>query len=173
MGVFIFIFYIMAFNLLHFNCTSLNTHGQEFKHFLTTLDVLPDIICLQETCLKPNYSFTMPGFVIKRLDRDGKRGGLAFFIKQNIAYNEIVLPSFNTIECQCIQLSSHGKSFNLFNVYNPCNIIDIQDFNTLFSINSDGAIFCGDFNAHHVLWGSDHINKNGHTVSDLDRKSVV
>lgn len=49
--------------LLQWNARSLLANGQEFKHFVNTLVEKPDIICVQETWLKPNLDFIIYGYL--------------------------------------------------------------------------------------------------------------
>ena len=65
----------MGTKILQWNCNSISAHGGELKHYLTTMNFLPDIICLQETRLKPHHTFTLPGYNIIRRDRDPPDGG--------------------------------------------------------------------------------------------------
>lgn len=78
--------------LLQWNARSLLANGQEFKHFVNTLAEKPDIICVQETWLKPNLDFIIYGYLGIRKDRVlGKGGWCATFIKQGIPYRQLGL----------------------------------------------------------------------------------
>lgn len=78
--------------LLQWNARSLLANGQEFKHFVNTLVEKPDIICVQETWLKPNLDFIIYRYLGIRKDRVlGKGGGWATFIKQGIPCRQLGL----------------------------------------------------------------------------------
>ena len=51
-------FYIMQWNARIY----LIENGQEFKHMLDWLEEKTDIICIEETWLKPRLDFTTPGY---------------------------------------------------------------------------------------------------------------
>lgn len=145
----------MGFSILHQNICSLISHGQEFKYYVCNLEIKPDIICLQETFLKPHLDFTMPGYAVIRSDRDGNRGGLAMLVKHGIAHNIIALPEFKSVECQCVQVTcQNNKNVSIFNIYYPCNKLCPYDFEILTKLSLDSTVYCGDFNSHNTLWGS-------------------
>ena len=61
------------------NTRSLIANGQEFKKFVYDMDVAPDVVCVQETWLKPQLKFVNLGFSLVRCDRiGGVRWGLFY-----------------------------------------------------------------------------------------------
>lgn len=69
--------------ILQWNARSLIANGQEFKKYISELPQQPDIICVQETWLKPNLDFIIRGYSSIRKDRiNGNGGGYAIFINQ-------------------------------------------------------------------------------------------
>lgn len=59
---------LMVF-VLQWNARSLLANGQEFKKYVDDLPSKPDVICVQETWLKPNLDFRIVGYVSVRCDR--------------------------------------------------------------------------------------------------------
>lgn len=55
---------------LQWNARSLLANGQEFKKFIEELPIKPDVICVQETWLKPNLDFRIVGYSAVRSDRE-------------------------------------------------------------------------------------------------------
>lgn len=81
------LFLIIMVVLLQWNARSLLANGQEFKHFIKELSVQPDVICVQETWLKPSFDFLIHGYSVIRNDREhGEGGGCATFIRSDIPY---------------------------------------------------------------------------------------
>lgn len=81
---------ILIMLVLQWNARSLLSNGQEFKGFLEGLENIPDVICVEETWLKPNLDFVIQGYVCIRRDRErGNGGGCATFVRQGISYREI------------------------------------------------------------------------------------
>ncbi len=76
--------------ILQWNARSLKANGQECKHFINELEEKPDVICIQETWLKPNLDFVLHGYSGLRKDRiDGGGGVCATFIKLGFSYRLI------------------------------------------------------------------------------------
>jgi exonuclease III len=72
-----------GFTILQWNAQSLIAHGGEFKKHIHSLTSAPNVICVQETFLKDNLSFSLSGYNILRKDRDVAREGVATFIKKD------------------------------------------------------------------------------------------
>ena len=72
-----------------------------------------DIICLQETHLKPDKNFSVAGYNVVRGDRvEGSKGGVITLVRENLNYTELSNPA--NIECIRIQKKtclfiSHGS----------------------------------------------------------------
>ncbi len=70
--------YIMVLLIFQWNARSLIANGQEFKKLISDLENKSDIICVQETWLKPQLNFVLQGYVVIRKDRkQGNGGGVA------------------------------------------------------------------------------------------------
>ncbi len=59
---------LMVFHILQWNARSLIANGQEFKKVVDELEVLPDVMCLQETWLRTHLEFVTPGYNSIRCD---------------------------------------------------------------------------------------------------------
>lgn len=78
-------------------------NGQELKRFIHEQRNKQDIICIQETWLKPHLSFVINGYICERNDRvNGSGGGCATFIKQGIPYR--ILGSGSSLEYIVVQI---------------------------------------------------------------------
>lgn len=164
---------LMVFHILQWNARSLIANGQEFKKVVDELEVLPDVMCLQETWLRTHLEFVTPGYNSIRCDRIEKQGGgCVTFIKHTIAYRQINVP--NEFECIIIEICSPRGDIKLVNFYNPCKKLSMQTFRMISENVSRREIWCGDFNAHNTLWGSDHTDNNGEIVEELiEERSLV
>lgn len=124
---------IMILHILQWNARSLIANGQEFKKFIHELDVVPDVVCVQETWLRAQLDFVMPGFSSVRCDRSNNQngGGCITFIKDGLAYREI--PCQGDMECVIVEISSPRKEGNikLINFYNPCKNLDVNKLNEI------------------------------------------
>ncbi len=62
-------------------------NGQEFKGFIKELKKKQEIICIQETWLKPVLDFSIKGYDSVHRDREEYiGGGCIIFVKQGIQY---------------------------------------------------------------------------------------
>jgi len=68
---------LLMFFILQWNVRSLIANRQEFKRFVQKLTNKPDIICIQETWLKPNLEFILKGYQNISVDREKDRGVVA------------------------------------------------------------------------------------------------
>jgi len=61
---------LIMVKLLQWNARSIKANGQEFKHFIKEMDVKPDVVCVQETWLKP----TLESWIISNKERQRSWG---------------------------------------------------------------------------------------------------
>lgn len=133
------------------------------------LDVVPEVVCVQETWLRAQLDFMIPGFSYIRHDRpnDHNGGGFITFLKDGLAYREV--PCQEDIECVIVEIYSakEKRNIKLINFYNPCKKFDINQLNKLAGTVNRNEIWCGDFNEHNSLWGSNHTDNNGNIIEEM------
>ena len=159
--------------VLQWNARSLLSNGQEFKGFINNLKKKPEIICVQETWLKPALEFVIKGYNSIRRDRVGDNGGggCIIFIKQGIQYK--VLGKGTQLEYVIIEVWTREGTIRIANFYNPCKKLSNELLEELAVHLGGKVICCGDFNAHSTLWGSGS-DRNGTVIEDLmERKNLV
>ena len=90
----------IMFSVLQWNARSLVRNGQELKKFVDRLESEPEVICVQETWLRPCLDFIIPGYESLRLDRvetvggeaggaDTTHGGCATFVKIGLQFRRV------------------------------------------------------------------------------------
>jgi len=158
---------IMVFHLLQWNARSLIANGQEFKKFVEESEEKLDIICIQETWLRPHLDYNLPGYESVRSDRGEKQGGgCATFVRDGIPFRRI--ETTTEIECVIIEIYKSDGQLVVFNVYNPCKPLNIETLEEIIRRQRNGKeIWCGDFNSHNSLWGSKQTDSNGEAVEEL------
>lgn len=165
--------WIMVFFILQWNARSLIANGQELKRYIHELTDKPEVICIQETWLKPHLQFIIKGYSAIRYDRSNERGGgCVTFIKEGIPYKCIKVSGEH--ECIVTEIFNGSKeTYTIINYYNPCKALTSDLLNGIIK-RSHTEIWCGDFNAHNSLWGSKHTDMNGMVVEDviMDRMLV-
>lgn len=110
----------MTLSILQWNARSLIANGQELKNFIEELEVKPNIICIQETWLKPTLDFIIYGYTVVRKDRDTTGGGVATFIQQGINYRNIELNVLVDVEVVLVDIWIGRTKTKIINFYNPC-----------------------------------------------------
>ena len=159
--------------LLQWNARSLLANGQELKHFIKELDVVPDVICVQETWLKHSFDFVIYGYYVIRHDREnGDGGGCVTFIKSGLPYR--LLGIGGSLECIVVEIWDRGEPNVIITFYNPCLRLELQRLLDIHGQDRRKVIWCGDFNVHNNIWGGRHVDANGKVLEDLmeERDSV-
>lgn len=159
--------------LLQWNARSLIANGQDFKQFIASRREKPDVVCIQETWLKPNLDFVLYGYEAVRRDRrEGGGGGCATYVKQGIPYRILGIGSEQ--EYVVVKVWAERKELVIVNYYNPCKRLELNKLEEIEGQNSSNVVWCGDFNGHNVLWGSDRTDINGQVIEELlDEKYLV
>ena len=133
-------------------------------------DNKPDVLCLQETKLRPENIVKVHGYTCFRRDRvtgrsgtDVNGGGLMILVKENLRFacREILmdeLPNDNTTERMGVEIWQGKWKTNIYNMYVPpirhsINDQRRQNFKAeeAFNLRAD-CIITGDFNGHHAFW---------------------
>jgi len=115
----------MGFSILQWNSRSIFKKWHEFKNYLSALDDLPDVLCIQESHLTPKYQPSITHYHVIRKDRPlskGKGGGLMVYVKISLVFSKIdvALPGSSNLEV--LGIAVHG--FSIFNIYNPLQPVD-------------------------------------------------
>jgi len=151
----------MVLFILQWNARSLIANSQEFKKYISDSSFTPQVICIQETWLKPHLKSVLQGYSAVRRDRKvGNGGGVVTFIKDDVAYKQVNVKE----ECESVivEVWTGSQKVRVINFHNPC-----ERLTNLGGEGSHKEVWCGDFNAHSSLWGSMHTNHNRRAVEEL------
>lgn len=148
------------------NARSLLANGQELKKIVSDLENKPDIICVQESWLKPQFNFVLQEYVVIRKDRKlGNGGGVATFIKQCVGYRNVEVNGDQ--EVIVTEVWQGSNSIKVINFYNPCKKLNKEVLENIRGTTNQKVIWCGDFKAHNTLWGSIKTDYNGLIVEEM------
>ncbi|XP_053536655.1 uncharacterized protein LOC124628232 [Ictalurus punctatus] len=163
----------MILVILQWNARSLIANGQEFKKFVTDLLDKPQVICVQETWLKPQLDFVIYGYTTIRNDREtGKGGGVATFVRNDVKYN--LVNKGKEHESVVVRIQTGKDSIMIVNFYNPCNRLSTDTLNAVCGVTQGKTVWCGDFNAHSTIWRSKNTDINGSVIEEfIDDKNLV
>ena len=108
-----------------------------------------DIISVNETNLKNEHKFSLPGYNIFRNDRDGKGGGVLLAVKLNIKCRELLNKTANQNEMIAVQVETKRfGSILVSSVYIPPTAkMNLNIFREMYSINNN-CIILGDLNVN-------------------------
>ena len=140
------------------------------RHIHQAIDALaPDVMCFQETWLKPYNSVKINGFQdVNRSDRiDRQGGGVMILVRHGIPFSTINLKS--NLESCAVQLHLPSRSISLCSLYLPTDLsnnIIMNEISNLISQLPKPFLLCLDSNAHHISWGSDYADKRGYIIDE-------
>jgi len=106
----------MGFTSLQWNIRSILKKWHEFKNYLSTLDVVPDVLCIQEPHLTPNTSHHHRVICKIRPPCKGKGDGLMVCVKTSLDFSKVNASLSGNSNLEVIGISVHG--FSIFNIYN-------------------------------------------------------
>ena len=149
------------------NIRSIRNKSASFLEFVK--DNNADLIAVTETWLRPEdtegfiSSITPPGYKFTHVPRNVKKGGgVGFFIKEDLSFEQVSKNNCQAFESISIQISTEGAKDVIFHVlYGPPNLSKSQ-FLDEFGMFLEGAalsgcenILLGDLNFHldkHDTW---------------------
>lgn len=126
-----------------------------------------DIICLNETFLKPKKRFLFKGYKIFRFDRPGTTdgGGVAILVREGISVADLGGRDIDGVDIQKVEVQLTGnKKLRVAAVYCPPDKLITDD--VIDYLRADrGIVICGDLNAKHMDLGTRGTpNLNGEKV---------
>lgn len=163
----------MVLKILQWNARSLISNGQECKHFISTQCDKPDLLCVQETWLRPEWDFVLQGYTAVRRDRaEGRGGGVGIFVRTGVKYSVMNLGKEQ--ESIRVKVWTEEDEVTIINYYNPCQKLSLDVLNQIGGEVRGKQIWCGDFNAHSTLWGSENTDANGTCIEEfIDKERLM
>ena len=147
--------------IMQWNADGLKNKQDELKQRLVNSNI--DILAIQETKLlgpdsgpTPDKTPEIPGYKPKRKDRTGavtRGGGLLFYIKEDVRFQELSKAEENGLEVHTIRVQLRRKEWvRISNVYLPSSSTQETRFAPALIPSGPDSIIVGDFNAHSSLW---------------------
>ena len=172
MGILIVISVLcIMFYIMQWNARSLIENGQEFKHMLAGLEEKTEIICIDETWLKPRLDFIIRDINVKgKIERIQQEGGVQLSLEMGVGIEEVI----TVLECVTTEVWTNQGKITIVNLDSPCFHLEDNHFQEIVDKISEPVVWVGDFNAHNELWGSKKRNRNGKIVEEfIDKKQLV
>ena len=149
---------------MHWNAQGITTRSaiDELTIFVNENKI--DIVLLNETFLKTQHKFKIPGYTIYRNDRASHGGEVLIAIKSSIKhFAEKRVPTVG-IENIAITVTFNNKNIQFISAYNPRYSQDFKlDLDKLTSISMEYFLF-GDLNSHHQSWNCFTSNAAGNIL---------
>ena len=169
--------------VLQWNSNSV-VHLPPLRAFLNSSNIVPNIICLQETWVKshdripkiPNYN------VASYFNRQGnnKGGGVIIYIESGITYEPLDLNfSDPYLEVCATSLHLKNKKITIINCYDPPPSADPtsrsnEKYTKLLDlIPTQNFLLVGDFNAHTTLWSNKKDTRGTQLLDLISDKDLV
>ena len=154
------------FTLLQWNVRGYRPQRPYIQH---AIDIIkPQIICIQETHLKPNQTASFTNFNASyRKDREKRKGGgVAIFVKNTI--NSVPIKIDTDLEITAALIFWNSQEITICNIYLPPDqtIQDVEKaLEAAKNILGNKFIITIDTNAHHPDWGSPNSDSRGNLIS--------
>lgn len=150
---------MVTFKIIHWNIRSITSNSDNLKILIKEED--PDIITLNETWLKEEQFLKILGYNITRQDRADGKGGIATLLKDSIPFS-IGKINRNLFNERTQLMVVKTEKMNIINIYNPPDV-RINENAILRELQKieHPYIILGDWNSHHLMWGSSKNNFNG------------
>lgn len=154
------------FNIIQWNLNGVFSKIDELKIIIHKYN--PQLICLQETNFKNNYTAPLQnykGFSTNRKIANRASGGVTIYVKSNIIAKELKINT--SLECSAV-LIKHDETFTICNIYLPNQTtIELLDVQNIINQLPKPYIILGDFNAHNIIWGSNTTDQRGKTIETI------
>lgn len=158
--------------VIQWNCRSIVPKKTDLIHIINKYS--PVVIALNETWLKPNTIFRVPGYVCLRHDRSDGYGGVAILIKKAMPYKIIdfsnIISYYNNVNITGIVVNN----ISIVSLYIPySSSLVLSEINNILDCLSGPVLILGDFNSHHQSWGCSISNANGVQLLEiLDERNL-
>ncbi|CAH2108890.1 unnamed protein product [Euphydryas editha] len=146
------------------NARSIHSKKHELMYLSNKL--LPSLISIAETWLKPQQHFNLQGFSSFRDDRLDGHGGAMILVNNKLSCSALSIPSHNCNDINVVGVKV--KNINVLSIYVPHpNSSLLAYIRNLFLLFPPPLLILGDFNSHNTMWGSDTNDSFGNRLGEL------
>ncbi|OOZ38146.1 endonuclease/exonuclease/phosphatase family protein, partial [Solemya elarraichensis gill symbiont] len=157
-----------SLHILHWNARSIKNKEQEFKQFIHDMQNKPDIICIQESWLKPTKKFTFHGYSVHRLDGSQTRGeGLITIISNTLQYEQITDNiTYKQHQHYRIHRGNNTNPIDIINIHNKLLSAHLRKYlHDIGNSLQQQTLIVGDFNID--LTNTQHHSQSSNTLYDF------
>ena len=114
---------------------------RSFKKYVIDLAIKPDVICFQDTWLRPHLDLIIPGYWSIRSDRLDR---VVSVLREGLEYHNITV----SYECVAVGIYSAGSNIKLQHFHNPSHQLSVAMFDEISGELGSREIWYGNFNTH-------------------------
>lgn len=153
-----------------FNVQSIRNKKPLLIEFLDANKI--DICLVNETWLKENTSFYIPGFDFINQNGLNGRGGAGILIKNNFKYSVVSTPFYSFLQSVAITVHTNIGKLTILCVYSPPDNspygkLQCTKLKQIINSLSTPLLISGDLNAHHVAFGCLTSSSRGDQIYDM------
>lgn len=152
--------------IMTFNGRSIRSMENRAELCLFLINNNIDLGLVQETFLKENDKYYIPGYTVIRMDRDGIGGGLLILVRHGIKFTTIDEKQLAAFEHMTIKLNTINGGMYVTNIY-------ISKYSRGLTaglkslLTRENHIILGDWNANHSSWSRTADNQIGKKLFEL------
>ena len=154
-------------NILQWNCRGLRTSASELQALVRQQS--PLAVCIQESKLTPESTFSMNGYSVFRKDLSADtiaHGGVILATHHSIPTRKLRLRSpLQAVATRCAFLH---REITICSIYCPPGVaLPVAELRQLMRELPPPVLILGDFNAHHSAWGCDSTCTRGRLLDSF------
>ena len=152
----------------HANVDSFNLRKDELE--VLSNEIKPDIITLNETKTHPHEPLDLPNYITAcRHDISKHQGGVAILTRSGLQHSVIPTDAFTKMNTQVLAISTRVNNMDTAIVayYNPPRAQPRQEIFDVILKSYKHALFIGDLNSKHLLFGCTTTNTSGDILFDI------
>lgn len=149
--------------VLQWNLKSVRRRKHELLHLINKFR--PSVIAISETWLVPGSHFRVSGYSCLRADRADGYAGCALLVRRSLPFSLVSLPPISP-DINIVAVEVFKIIFMSVYIPHPHSNM-IPDISAVVSSIPSPIILMGDFNAHHMSWGSSHNDLFGLALLEL------
>ena len=147
--------------IYQWNANSLRNKSADFRKLLAQHNF--PVLCIQEAGVRDD--FRLSNYVIYKSSRRAGNSRAMLCVRKDLPSYLIQSSDSDIPEFVACKISFRNRSVIVISLYlQASSKISLDSLVNVFDIADASVLVCGDFNAHNVIWGSEHTDSRGHVV---------
>lgn len=155
--------------VFQWNANGLRSKISGFKQLVRTHSF--PLLAISEAGIEDVTKLRLSGYSYSTSARTNGVSRALVAVRNDLVSNEHQVPPHETNEYACVTVRNKSKTFTLISAYiQPQVKFDIGRLETLLETTPSPHVLCGDFNAHHELWGGRYTDTRGSALLSIIEK---